>query len=123
MNAIDILGINKNKREYLQFQNAVVIKSVKDGELRIAFKYSTLTGAKYTLTSVGLPGLDMSVPTKTIRTTRLDIPFVRGDSIEIDGDVWTVSDLEIAYENKSAQLNGNANKGWILYLNGGKGSG
>lgn len=123
MNAIDLLGINKNKRQYPEFQKAVVIKSVKGGERRIKFEYHTLTGAKYTLTSVGLPGLEMSVPTKTIRTTRLDIPFVKGDSVEIDGEIWTITDLEISYDNLAAQMTGHASKGWIIYLNGGKGNG
>lgn len=122
MNAIDLLGINKNKRAYPQFQNATVIKSINGSEKRIDFKYHTQTGAKYTLTSAGLPGLEMSLPTKTIRTTRIDIPFVKGDSVEIDGNLWTVTDAEFAYDNKSAQMTGNATTAWILYLSGGKGN-
>lgn len=123
MNAIDIIGLNKNKREYPQFQKATVIKAVKGGERKIEFRYHTLTGAKYTLTSVGLPGLEMTVPTMTIRTTRLDIPFVKGDSVEINGELWAISDLELSYDNLAAQSTGDAIKGWIIYLNGGKGSG
>lgn len=122
MNAIDIIGINKNKRKYPEFENASVIKAVKGGETRIDFKYHTVTGSKYTLTASGLFGLETPVPTKTIRTSRLDIPFVQGDSVVIDGELWTVTDLEKFYDSLSAQMLGGADKGWLIYLNGGKGS-
>lgn len=127
MNAIDILGLSRNKRTYPQFLNAAVLKSVNNfgwqSQSKIHFKYCILTGAKYTLTSAGLPGLELSVPTKTIYTSRVDIPFVIGDSIEIEGELWTVKDVEKSYDNKSAQMTGDGTKGWILYLNGGKGNG
>lgn len=123
MNAIDILGISKKKNSYPEFQHATVIKSVSGGEKEIDFKYANIAGSKYTLTSVALPGLETPVPTKTIFTSRLDIPFATGDSVAIDGAIWTVADLERSYDNKAAQLTGKAEKGWTLYLNGGKGNG
>lgn len=123
MKAIDILGLGKNKREYPQFQKAEVIKAIEGGQKRVPFKFSVVNAPKFTLTAVGLPGLETAVPTKVIRTTRIDIPFVQGDSVSIDGEIWTISDLEFVYDNKSAQVTGNAVKAWTLYLNGGKGNG
>lgn len=123
MNAIDVLGLTKRNTGYPQFQKAVLLKNAENGVKRIEFKYSVITSSKFTLTATGMPGLDLAVPTKTIRTSRLDIAFVMGDSVEIDGRIWTVADLEYVYENTSAQVTGRAEKAWVLYLNGGKGIG
>lgn len=123
MNAVDVLGITKSKTGNPQFQKAVLLKKVTNGIKRITFTFSEVAGAKFTMTSVGMPGLDVAVPTKTIRTSRMDIMFVSGDSIEIDGEIWTVADLEYVFDNRSAQITGNSKKAWILYLNGGKGNG
>lgn len=122
MNAIDILGITKCKTGYPQFQKAVLLKAIKGGVKRIVFKYSIDVGSRFTLTAMGMPGLETSVPTKTMRTSRIDLPFVNGDSIEIDGELWTVGEVQFVYNNKSAQL-GDARQAVVLYLNGGKGNG
>lgn len=122
-NAIDILGTNKNKRANLEFHKARLVKAVNGGTLKIEFMYSVVANARFTVTTTALAGFETTVPTKTIRTTRIDLPFVNGDAIEIDGELWTLGDIEPITSNQSAQVLGDGVVAFNLYLSGGKGNG
>ncbi len=123
MGYIERIGMNKRKSEAREFHRGFVTKSIENGTQDIWFSYNIVTAEIFTATNSMLQGLEFSTPTMTIRTTRLDIPFVKDDTINCNGVNWTVSDVNFEEDEARAMLTGNGKVAYILYLRGGKPSG
>lgn len=135
MNPIDILGLNKKKSNNPEYRRAVLLRAGEgervvnaDGTVggsykKIEFSYSNASETRFTLTTTLMAGLDVPLPTKAIRTTRLDIPFAKGDAVLIDGIIWTVKDISFDEDDRRAMLSENAKTAVVLYLEGGGGNG
>jgi hypothetical protein len=121
MSGLDKLGLAVNKRTNREFLKACVRKKTDLGEVKFYFWYSVVAQKRFAEMTTPFVGVDIALPTRTIRTTNTEISFVKGDLIHIEKESWTVKDIEYDENNDSAMLTGQSKQAVILYLEGGKG--
>jgi hypothetical protein len=83
------------------------------------FKYGTVNARNFELTTAGLP-LQHVLPTETIRTSRVDLPFASNDKIRLyDGRIMTVQNVGTETDDRRAQMGLPNIIGYIITLSGG----
>ena len=108
---------SKGKRELL------IGKLLKGGDkqiIKIPFKYSAYAPRQYNTAMSALPGLEYVSVYEQIRTSRIDLPFAKGDKIIlVDGRTMTVDSAMTQIENNKGVYSNDIRTAWIITLNGG----
>ena len=116
MNMIERLGMTRNGRTVKDTHTGVLLRRDKYGtEIRTPFAYAVVQPDSYAVVTSALPGFEYSQPSVTIRTIRVDLPFVDGDKIQTDdAQIRTVQSIQAEIYNDARHASA-----YVLTLTGG----
>ena len=119
MNAIDKMGLTRNKRGK-KLQIGCLLRTENEQLVKLPFEFSNVLQSGFHIAASMLPGFEYAQPTLTIRSYRTDLPFALGDKIQIAGRVWSLKHLDT--EEYSSTLSGQVSglpSAFVLTLEGG----
>lgn len=113
------IGIMDNGREKPQLSTGFLLVAKSKRIQRMEFKYSS-ERTDFNVTLGGI-AIEHTLATKTIYTTRTDLPFAGGGKIELsDGNVMTIESVGKVEDKKKAYFNGDGLVGFNIVLEGGE---
>lgn len=110
----------QNNRTHREFLQGNLLKAGKTSIVEIPFMYSSYAPRQYNAAVSALPGFEYVLPYEQIRTTRLDLPFAKGDKIKLcDGRTMTVENAMTQIDNNKGYMSSDIRTAWVITLSGG----
>ena len=109
----------QRKSKQREFFHGLLIKAGEKSLTYTEFCYGEVQARQYLASSSVMP-LEFVKPTETIRTSRVDLPFAKGDVVSLhDGSRMTIKDVSYDMSAERALMGIDARTAVVLTLEGG----